>query len=140
MSGERECGPTHHLGCACHEARRDAEVAELRAELGRYENTPPTFAELYNQMDRADLAAAERDEALAEAGTLARERDEANLLARVALRAGFEECAKLREERNAAEARLGDAETLLKECVAWVDSLDLSDRIVDFLASRGGER
>lgn len=24
MSDERECGPTHHLGCACHEARRDA--------------------------------------------------------------------------------------------------------------------
>ncbi|MEZ4395210.1 MAG: hypothetical protein R3A48_29365 [Polyangiales bacterium] len=24
---------THHLGCACHEARRDAEVAALRAEV-----------------------------------------------------------------------------------------------------------
>lgn len=29
------CGITHHLGCACHEARRDAELAEARAELAR---------------------------------------------------------------------------------------------------------
>lgn len=25
------CGPTHHAGCACHEARRDAELARARA-------------------------------------------------------------------------------------------------------------
>lgn len=28
-----EGGTTHHLGCACHEAARDAEVASLRTEL-----------------------------------------------------------------------------------------------------------
>lgn len=26
---------THHLGCVCHEARRDAEVAALRGEVER---------------------------------------------------------------------------------------------------------
>lgn len=28
-----DCPTTHHTGCACHEARRDAEVADLRAQL-----------------------------------------------------------------------------------------------------------
>jgi hypothetical protein len=30
--GETQCGPTHHLGCACHEARRDAELGAVQAE------------------------------------------------------------------------------------------------------------
>ena len=29
------CGITHHLGCACHEARRDAELVAAREALAR---------------------------------------------------------------------------------------------------------
>lgn len=35
-----ECAGTHHKGCACHEARRDAEVARLRAELSSAQEAP----------------------------------------------------------------------------------------------------
>jgi hypothetical protein len=35
ISASEKCGPTHHLGCACHEARRDGVEAELRAEVER---------------------------------------------------------------------------------------------------------
>lgn len=34
---EDHCGPTHRLGCACHEARRDAALAGLRALLRKLE-------------------------------------------------------------------------------------------------------
>lgn len=30
-----ECKGTHHTGCACHEARRDAEIASLHARIER---------------------------------------------------------------------------------------------------------
>lgn len=34
--GEGECGPTHYAGCACHEARRDAEVAKWHEKAKCY--------------------------------------------------------------------------------------------------------
>jgi hypothetical protein len=37
MFPSRRCRSTHHTGCDCHEARRDAEVADLRARLARAE-------------------------------------------------------------------------------------------------------
>lgn len=30
---EDDCGTTHHVGCACHEARRDARERELTGAL-----------------------------------------------------------------------------------------------------------
>lgn len=56
----RGCSTTHHTGCACHEARRDEEVATLRAEVERL---------------RADLAVEQQRSAglrlmLAERGTM----------------------------------------------------------------------
>ena len=35
MADPCEGRDTHHAGCECHEARRDAEVAALRAESDR---------------------------------------------------------------------------------------------------------
>jgi hypothetical protein len=35
--GEVTCGTTHYAGCACHEARRDAEVAALKERCERLE-------------------------------------------------------------------------------------------------------
>jgi hypothetical protein len=31
--GDKMCGPTHHTGCECHEARRNEEIAALKKQI-----------------------------------------------------------------------------------------------------------
>ena len=99
---------THHAGCACHEARRDAEVAALRAQLAT--------ATASVQQLRADveLATAQRDAETCRADNTETERDvlraqQAPLVACVdALRAA------------ATAAGWRDADATGETLVAWV--------------------
>ena len=99
---------THHAGCACHEARRDAEVAALRAQLAT--------ATASVQQLRADveLATAQRDAETCRADNTETERDvlraqQAPLVACVdALRAA------------ATSAGWRDADASGETLVAWV--------------------
>ena len=51
-----DCGTTHHVGCACHEARRDARERELVAEV-EYLRTESG----YSSARERDRSARERD-------------------------------------------------------------------------------
>lgn len=62
----------HHLGCPCHEAKRDAEVAALRAERDRLR------ADMREALEAAEmLATMERTRAAMDLVDAHRERDEA---------------------------------------------------------------
>lgn len=54
--GAPDCGTTHHAGCACHEARRDARERELVAEV-EYLRTESG----YSSARERDRSARERD-------------------------------------------------------------------------------
>ena len=51
-----DCGTTHHVGCACHDARRDARERELVAEV-EYLRTESG----YSSARERDRSARERD-------------------------------------------------------------------------------
>lgn len=63
MADPCEGRTTHHAGCACHEARRDAEVSALRARV----------AELEAALARADHAANSWAKHVLEFGRISRE-------------------------------------------------------------------
>ena len=65
---------THHAGCACHEARRDAEHASLRAQLATATASVQQLrADVELATAQRDAEACHRDDADAEAERVTRE-------------------------------------------------------------------
>lgn len=68
--GEPLCGPTHHTGCACHEARRDAREQALTADrdelLARINDLIGTAYNKRRDLEGKLLAAEERVSRLTE--------------------------------------------------------------------------
>lgn len=126
---------THHAGCACHEARRDAELASLRAQLATATASVQQLrADVELATAQRDAEACHRDDADAEAERVTRE-----LAVLRAQQAPLVACVDaLRAAATAAGWRDADAtgETLVawvrrgeREACAWIadDTADESD-------------
>lgn len=125
---------THHAGCACHEARRDAELASLRAQLATATASVQQLrADVELATAQRDAEACHRDDADAEAERVTRElavlrAQQAPLVACVdALRAA------------ARDAGWRDADATGETLVAWVRRGALLDA-ARIALERGGER
>ena len=106
---------THHAGCACYEARRDAEHASLRAQLATATASVQQLrADVEIATAQRDAEACHRDDADAEAERVTRE-----LAVLRAQQAPLVACADaLRAAATAAGWR--DADATGETLVAWV--------------------